>query len=85
MCAAMRRRQPRDRIDYDFACADNEPVTRTGGPPGADRSAEDEGATVPVSTFPPIVIVRCCSTAEGEDLFKAIHSLYLSSGERRDG
>lgn len=78
----MRRRQPRDRIDYDSVSADNEPVTRTG-PRGR------QGAAVPVSTFPPTLSVRCRFGAGGEgereDFFKATHFLYLSSGERRDG
>lgn len=76
MFAAMRRRQPQDRIDYDSVSADNEPVTRTG--PGADRG--------PVSTFPgarwraAVLVWR--GGKRREDLFKATHFQYLSSGER---
>lgn len=50
MCAAMRRRQPRDRIDYDFVSADNEAVTSTE--PRAQRRGR--GAS---QHFPPVALL----------------------------
>lgn len=79
MCAAMRRRQPRDRIDYDFVSADNEAVTST------ERRAQRRGRGAS-QHFPPrrSPVFREREGSE-EDLFKVTHFLYLSSGERRDG
>lgn len=78
-----------------FVSADNEPVTRTGGP-GADRGPWCQSALSSVALLRTAVFFfffQCGGAVGGErekeggeeDLFKATHFLYLSSGERRDG
>lgn len=60
MFAAMRRRQPQERIDYDSVSADNEPVTRTG--PWGRQGASQH--------FPQRSLARCCFGAAGREAWR---------------